>query len=309
MLKAIRYILSVVAVALCVGCNSDIFVEPVQEIADSVFTLDGNGGSALFTIPTEGLMNVRFDSEITYAGVNYFDKDGEYLANPTLANIAKVVYASPLFCLEFNIDGDRIEARALDNTTSEFIKVWVSLDYEYTTQFVEFIIGPGRPLEIDHLGYDIISPVSGQYTDRGIPHMFNNNSDLTQRIVIYPYKGAMSKIRLDIDDYEYWWARGVTGEIAVPLYSDGEWIDSETNVAEVIIGDITQFYSQDVDIDEEYVVEVPPHTKVTTVTTVTYAVLDVTYLGDLKQPGSGMIFFVQGKCQLAQPIAYTITEQ
>lgn len=309
MLKAIRYIVSVIAVALCFGCNSDIFVEPVQEIEDSVFILDGNGGSASFTIPMVGLRNVRFDSEITYVGVSYFDKDGDYLANPTLANVAKVVYASPVFCLEFNIDGDRIEAKALDNTTSESIKVWISLEYEYTTQFVEFIIGPGRPLEIDHLGYDIISPVSGQYTDRGIPHTFNNNSDLTQRIVIYPYKEAMSKIRLIIDDYEYWWARGVTGEIAVPLYSDGEWIDSETNVAEVIIGDITQFYSPNVDVDEKYIIEVPPHTKVTTVTTVTYAVLDVTYLGDLKQPGSGMIFFIQGKCRLAQPIAYTITEQ
>ncbi len=310
MIRTVRYIVFLAAILLCVGCNSDIFVEPVPDIDDNKFTLDGNGGTVSFTIPTKGLWGVRFDSEYgTWAYASYYDKAGEYIYNPTLENVAKVVYACPLFCIEFNIDGDRVEVKALDNATSEYVNVWVGLDYEHTSQIIDFYISPGRPLEIDDLGYDIANPVSGFRKERGTPHTFNNNSDRTQRIVIYPFKEAMSMIKLDVDDYDFWWSRGVSGVIDVPFYTHGEWTDSPTNVAEVRLGDTTRFYSPDLDIEEEYVIEVPPYSKVTTVTTYTYATLDVVYIAHLMLPGSGNSYFIQGQCWLIQPIAYEITQQ
>lgn len=305
----IKLIILAVVGTLCCACNSDIFVEPIPEIEDNKFTLDGNGGTASFTIPTKGLLGVQIGDEYAYlGGANYYDKDGEYLYNPTLEDVAKMVYATPFLCMEFDIDGDHVTATALDNTTSMVLKISVALNYDHQSQYIDFEITPGRPLEISHLGFDIVNPVSGRYTDRGIPHSFTNNSDRVQHIVIYPYKEAPSRIKLQVEDYDFW-ARGVRGEIKVPFYTNDEWTDSETNMVDVTLGDITIFYSPDVNIEETYTIEVPAYSKVTTITEVTYATLDVTYIANVEQPGSGMQFWVQGNCQLLQPIAYKITEQ
>lgn len=293
---------------LCCACNSDIFVEPVPDIENNKFELYGNGGTASFTITTRGLLGVHFGSENSpQSYVIFYDKDDDYLYNPNLENVAKVVYYSPFFCLQLEIDGNRVKATALDNTSKKIQEVWVSLNYEHQSRYVDFTITPGLPLQIEHLGFDILKRISGKATERSIPHTFTNSTDHTQRIVIYPYKDAFSKIKLEVEDYIFW-ARGVEGKIEIPFYTDGEWIDSKTNVAEVRLGDITQFYSPDVDIEESYTVDVPPHTKVTTITEVTYATLDVAYLGELIQPGSKMMFPIQGQSRLMQPISYKITE-
>lgn len=99
------------------------------------------------------------------------------------------------------------------------------------------------------------------------------------------------------------------GIVRIPFYSRGEWQDSETNVAEVTVGGITSFYSPDLDIEEEYVIEVPLRSKVTTVTEITYATLDVSYMADIKQSGSGLTFWASGDCRLMQPISYKIEQR
>lgn len=243
------------------------------------------------------------------AGVEYYDKNGEYIDNPTLDEVAKAVYSSPYFYIEFDVDGGNIKVKAMDNTTADNVRVWVGLDYEHTTKYIDFVITPGRPLEIEHLGYDIVRPVSGIYTERVMSHTFTNNSGRIQQIVIYPYKEAKSSIKLDIEDGYYIWAIGVKGIINVPFYYNGEWLDSQTNTAEVTIGDVTQFYCPDLDIEESYTVEVAPYSKVTTVTTITYATLDVAFIANMKQPNSGYTYMAGGKCQLMQPISYTIEKQ
>lgn len=309
MRKWISYSLTGLLAVLCCACNSDIFVEPAPDIEENIYYLKCDGEAVTFTIPTKGLQGVRFDCDHpTLAGVDCFDKNGEYLYNFNWEDVSKVVFASPLFCIEFEVDGDRITAYALDNTTTERIEIWVGLDYEYTSRYIDFEINPGKPLEIAHLGYDIMNPISGIATERGIPHTFNNNSDRTQRMVIYPYKEANSKIKLSMEEYE-WWAKGTEGTVQIPFYSDGEWHDSDTNIAEVRIGDVTQFYSPDLDSEEKYTLEVAPYSKVTTITTMTYATLDVTYVAELRQPGSGSTFYLTGKCQLRQPISYNIEQQ
>lgn len=109
----------------CLSCNSDIFVEPVPDLEKDTYYLDC-GVSASFTIPTKGLRNVRFESEDYYAkSLDFFNKDGEYINYPTLDNVARVQYASPLFCIDFEVDGENIKATALDNATSTFKEVCV----------------------------------------------------------------------------------------------------------------------------------------------------------------------------------------
>ncbi len=292
------------------SCNNNIFVDHVPDLESDTYYLKCDGSSKSFTIPTKGFRDVRFDCDHHYmAGVEYYDKNGEYIDNPTLDEVAKAVYSSPYFYIEFDVDGGNIKVKAMDNTTADNVRVWVGLDYEHTTKYIDFVITPGRPLEIEHLGYDIVRPVSGIYTERGMSHTFTNNSGRIQQIVIYPYKEAKSSIKLDIEDGYYIWAIGVKGIINVPFYYNGEWLDSQTNTAEVTIGDVTQFYCPDLDIEESYTVEVAPYSKVTTVTPITYATLDVAFIANMKQPNSGYTYMAGGKCQLMQPISYTIEKQ
>lgn len=295
---------------LATGCNSDIFVEPVPDLEKDIYYLECNGSVESFTIPTKGLREVRFECDHpTIAGTSYYDMNGDELYSPTLENVARVSFHSPLFCLDFNIDGDHVEVKAIDNTTPDAIQVYIGLDYEHTSRYIDFVIAPGQPLQLSYLGFDIARPVIGTYTERGIPHSYANNSDRAQRIVIYPFKEANSTIRLPIEEYDFW-ARDAKGIVSLPFYSDGEWqYYSETNTAEVTIGRITQFYSPDLNLEETYIVEVPPMSKVTTITEMTYATLDVSYWADLTQPGSGLTYGVQGQCQLKQPTSYKIEQK
>ena len=309
MRKIILYSVVAVIGLLCAACNSDIFVEPVPDLEKDTYYLDCNGSPVSFKIPTKGLRMVSFDCDhSTIAGVNYYDKDSEYLDNPTLDNVAKVVFSSPLFCLNFDIDGDNIKVTALDNTMPEYVKVWVSLEYEHTFRFIDFVISPGQPLQIADLICNVTNQIDGQYTERGINKTFINNSDHIQHIGLYPYKEVKSKIKLEIEDYDYW-ARGVKGTVAVPIYSNGEWCYSEGNMADVTIGYVARFDSKSVDAEETVTIEVAPHSKVTTVTYITYATLDAHYAANLKQSGSGLMFWLEGECRLMQPISYKIEQQ
>lgn len=310
-----KYFLPIGALIILSGsivssCNNDIFVDPVPDLEADTYYLECNGSSKSFTIPTKGLRYVRFNCDHYYmAEVEYYDKDGEYINKPTLDKVAKAVYSSPYFYIEFDVDGGNIKVKAMENTSADDLRVWVGLDYEHTTKYIDFVISPGLPLEIEHLGYDIVRPVSGIQTERGISQTFTNNSDRVQRIVIYPYKEAKSRIKLEIEEGYDIWAIGVKGIINVPFYQNGQWQNSETNTAEVTIGFATQFYSPDLDIEESYTVEVAPYSKVTTVTTITYATLDVAFIANLKQPNSGYTYMAGGKCQLKQPISYTIEKK
>lgn len=306
----IRLIAASAIAILAAACNSDIFVEPVPDLENDMYYLECNGSSESFTIPTKGLRKVRFECDHPFiAGTSYFDENGEEIYDATLEKVARVSFHSPLFCLDFKIDGDNVEVKALDNTTPDAISVYIGLDYEHASRYIDFVIAPGQPLQITYLGFDIAKPVSGSYTERGIPHTFANNSDRTQRIVIYPFKEVDSTIRLSIEDYDFW-ARDAKGNVSLPFYTDGEWqYYSETNTAEVAIGRVTRFYSPDLNLEETFTVEVPPRSKVTTITEMTYATLDVSYWADLTQPGSGLTFGVQGQCKIKQPTSYKIEQR
>lgn len=309
MSKVIIYSIIAITGILLNSCNSHIFVEPEPKIETNNFYLEGNGGSASFSIPIEGLKNVRFYCHLyPLANVSYFNKDGEWLDKPTLSNVAKVVYSAPIFCLNFYVEGDLIHVKALDNTTAKNLKVSAILDYEYTSQSIDFTITPGKALEIIDLSCDFADHTSSFYVERGLKNSFINNSDLSQSVLIYPYKEFQSKIKLQIDDYDFW-ARGVKGEITIPFYSNGKWDKSDTNKTEITLGTLTQFYSPAIDINEPCTIELPANSKTEMISVMTYATLEAPFTALLKQPESGLMFWVQGNYHISQPISCKIEEQ
>ncbi|MCM1451893.1 MAG: hypothetical protein NC102_06515 [Clostridium sp.] len=291
------------------ACNGDIFVEPVPDPEVDTFYLDCDGKEASFNIHTKGVTGLRFDcANPELAFLEFYDSNGEILYSPTFENVDKVVYSSPLFYISFDIDGSQVRATALDNTTQNDVAVWVTFDYEHATRTYNFVIAPGRPLEITNFSYFISDSKMGGYEVTGMPRAYSNNSDRDARVSIYPYKEWRSRIQLLPDAYDNW-GRGTQGSIRLPAYTGEGWSDRDTETVEITIGEPVDFYSQNVNAEEAYSLVVPAQSKVSTVTEVNYATIEMPCNAYLAQPGSGDEYLMQGKFLLMHPISYKIYEQ
>ncbi len=290
------------------GCNNDIFVEPIPGLIDTIM-LSGTGEERTFKIPTKGLAGVDFFDNSThtqYATTRYYNKAGdEIMQFGSIGEIAKITYGSPRFTIEFDINGDEVTVKVLDNTYSSDIDVTALLDYGYDTKTIQIIVTPGAMIQTTFFGYDIIHLVSDTRTETMPPSRFTNNTDRTQRIVIYPYKEAPSRIETTAGDDETWQDE-ITGEVNVPYFSEGEWIDDGSFKTLVTIGSTSHYISPDTPEDEQTYLEIPPHTTVTSTLAVTYATLEVAYLAEYTHPGSGFAWPGNGHCRIFQPVSYEL---
>lgn len=306
MTKYLLYILYASIFLLAGGCNNDIFVQPMPEIADSVI-LSGSGGSQTVKIRRRGLVGVVFDNDystITYH--SFYDSKGNWIPDSSpMMEVAKIRYYSQKFMLECSLNGDELEIEAVDNAYREQIFVWMGLDYGYTVKFVKVMIDPVKPLEITEFGFSSENISSGFHVDRGIREYFHNNTDSTLRMVVYPYRDAKARMRLTPDSESYW-SRGTVGKVTLPEYSDGEWLPSAGDMVETEIGTVTFFTPTIVDPDEESVVEVPPHSSVRVQVNVNYRLFSTDYEATLQLPNSHIIWMVAGRYELWQPVEYTM---
>lgn len=303
-MKDLYSICIVSMILLCSACNGDIFVEPVPYIEDSI-TLSCDSEPYVFHISRKGLMGVSFDNDLDYfASVVYYDHSGERITHaPAIDEVSRIMYLSPRFALEFEISDDEVTARALDNTYDQTLEVGALLKYEHETKEMTIFIAPGKPLKIENVGYDIVNPVSGLRTEQMIRQRFTNGSSITQHLYYYPYKDVQSKVIFKPEDF---WAESVRGVVSIPIYVNGEWIETETSKIDVKFGVTNSFYSENTHVDEEVSVEVPPNSSVVVEIFIKYAFLEVGYLGTSVLPDSNLALPMSGKCILYQPIDYII---
>ncbi|MCM1142502.1 MAG: hypothetical protein NC453_28365 [Muribaculum sp.] len=295
-------ILTLLPMMFC-GCNNHVFVDPVPDIEESV-SLSGDNGSVKFKIPKKGLVSVDFDNDVDYdATASYYDSKGEIIYSPKdIGEVARVLYSSHRFAMEFNVNDDEVKVTALDNAYPTAIDIRANLYYGYTTRTVTFHISPGRPLEIEYLGHDISKPSVSIVTESGLGRRFNNNTGRVLRMEIYPYREATSKLTLTPEEP---WTDGVSGVVPVPSYVLGEWNDFYPTDVDVTIGVTTNFQSVNA-LDEVAYIEVPPNSSVVAELTVTYATLDTNYLATIVLPNSRLSWNTEGTWKLRQPISYDI---
>lgn len=291
------------------GCNSDIFVDRVQEPTETNIILAPMGEEHTIKIATKGLTGVDFDDNSVhhdYTYTVYYDKDGNDISNfGSISDLSKISYLSPRFCVDFIIKGDEVTIKALDNTYSSNLSISAALFYEHEMKNIEITVTPGNPIEIKDFGYDIVRPVSEIRTETGMPAKFHNNTDRTQRVVFYPYKDARSRMETLAEDYDSW-QDGTSGDVIVPYYSNGEWVESEDFKQNVLIGSTVYYDSPNTPVDEETYIDVEPQSSVSWTMSITYAMLDVAYLADFVQPGSGFSWLASGKCRVFNPIGYEL---
>lgn len=285
-----------------VGCNSDIFVEPVEDIVDSI-SLSGDNGTASFKIQRDGLESVEFDNNVDYdAYATFFDSNGEILdSKPEIANVSKILYNSHSFAIEFNIVGDKIEVVALDNANSREIEVKALFSYGYVAKPVVIHIGQGRPLEINYLVIDTGNPMI-KIVEKIGRRRYTNNSDHPLRVKLYPLRDVKSTIDMQPDEM---WSDGVAGAVPVPAYMNGEWNFSGPDEVKVAIGSETQFCSS-ASPDTEATIEIPAYSSAEMYIYMTFASLGTKYLANIKLPNSQLSWTTAGKWRQLQPIGYDI---
>ena len=302
MFKVKGYFFAIFAIALFLqGCNDDIFVEPAPDLVDNI-KLSGYGDAAEFKLPMDGLKSVSFDNETDYyTSTDYYDANGEP-AN-SLANVKKIVYGSPRFRIEVDIDGEDVRVRSIANTYDANLIMWAVLDYGYITRTVDIVITPGAPMEITECSYFMDYGVRGSKKNLLLRQRVTNNSDRTQRAVYYPYKDVCSRINVVADDRVF---DGVKATVPVPLYAGGEWHESEDNTAEIEVGGTSYFYFAGVDINEEAYVDVPANTTVTIELTVEWATFEVESWIEFRLPNTDSEWIMVNPCKIFQSAGYEL---
>ncbi len=302
MFKVKGYFFAIFAIALFLqGCNDDIFVEPAPDLVDNI-KLSGYGDAAEFKLPTNGLKKVSFGNETDYyTSTDYYDANGEP-AN-SLAEVRKIVYGSPRFRIEVDIDGEDVRVRSIANTYDANLIMWAVLDYGYMTRTVDIVITPGAPMEITECSYFMDYGVRGNMKIRGLRQRVTNNTDRPQRAVYYPYKDARSIIEVVSEDRVF---DGVKATVPVPLYTGGEWHENADNTADIVVGGTSYFYSAGVDINEEAYVDVPANTTVTIELTVECATFEVDSWIVFRLPNTDSEWIMVNPCKIFQPVGYKL---
>lgn len=299
------FIVLLSASLLLTACNDEIFVDRIPEYEDKQITLDGNGGSYTLCFDPKSARSIKFDNSSDYfTYTDYYNANGEQIVlDAPIADIAKIVYGSPRFTVEAHIEGDKISIVSLDNTYSEDLQMWLTIDYEYMARTIDVTLTPGSPMHIDYLGCDMDRALTAFRTSSPAPIHISNESDRSISMDIFPFKDYQSRFCVKND---YLWTIGISGLCPIPYYINGEWFSDDTNLVEITMGQESYYYSEYTDKESFYHVEVPPHSTVNVYVSLKLAVLKGRYISTVTQPNSALSWMIDGEFEVIQPISYSV---
>lgn len=300
-----RFFCLLIVASVFTGCNNDIFIKPVPPIEDIV--LDGHGDMAKFSVNKRELKGFNIDCPFWggYSNVFFYDKDGNELQGVIdIDEVTKITFTTPCCAVDFLIDGNEVTVVALDNTLSQNIELWVTLDYGATVSGFEIIITPGDAMVLDNIGYGVTPIQTDLQLLNGPRRSLTNNTPVTQQLTIQPFFGATSTVLFESSDN---WETGVAGFVPVLYYSDGEWLWPPEPNANIEIGNRSAYTPYGIDLYTMVSIEVPPHSKISVEVTVIYAKCVTNFSCECILPNSGLSNIVWGTCQIRQPIDYKIT--
>lgn len=306
MIAESRFFCLLIVAMVFTGCNNDIFIKPVPQIEDIV--LDGHGDMAKFSVNKRELKGFNIDCPFWAGNCNvfFYDKDGnEHQGVIDINEVTKITFTTPCCAIDFLIDGNEVTVVALDNTSSQNIELWVTLDYGGTVSGFGIVITPGDAMVLDNMSYGMNPIQTDLQLFNGPRRSLTNNTPVTQQLTIQPYFGATSTVLYESSDN---WETGVAGFVPVLYYSDGEWIWPPEPNAHIEIGNRSAYTPYGIDLDKTISIDVPPFSKTSVEVTVTYATCLTAYSCELIMPGSGIGNMSWGTCQIRQPIDYKITE-
>lgn len=284
------------------ACNDNIFVDRIPGFDSEIELTPGNPRMAV--IPFDGIESIQVNCPEDYdTFITYYDHDGDELwGYPAITQVGRVLFGSPRFALDATVSDGEIKFTLLDNTYSHPLSVNVFFNYGYTSRQMALTLQPGAPMEVE-LFY--VTDQAKTHTEMlpMTPIRYTNNGPVPQVFSFSPYSASMTHALVEGSDT---WLDGLKTVCPLPLYSDGEW---DMTGQETQIQFNTYTYIEPDCKGTRVPVTVPPHSTVTVSGTVTYAVLEIPFLGNATQPNSQLSFPADGRCLLSQPVNYQLNVQ
>lgn len=264
------------------GCNNDVFLEEPLMPDDQSATIEGDGGEAVFSIPTKGLERISFDligESNKYC--TYYDHSGNIIdAKSPASEVAKIVYETNFNKMEIIHNGTQLIIRSICNTSDYAWNTGIRLDYSFAVKTIGVNILPGRPLVLQNVEYHGDPVLTESTLVKTSTVQINNQSESDKEWEDYPYINAMAEIIAVPDRYSTWLYADVL-PIEVPVYENGQWVWEKK---EGLKADIRYTYRRP-DYMHKVMIEVPAKTVVRIYSDVTYvqakAACSITYLNEI----------------------------
>lgn len=264
------------------GCNNDVFLDEPLMPDDLSATIEGDGGEAVFTIPTQGLERISFDligESNKYC--TYFNHSGSIIdANSPASEVAKIVYENDFSKRELIHNGTQLTIRSICSTVDYEWKTGIRLDYSFTVKTIDVNILPGRPLILENVEYNDNPLLTESTLVKTNSIQINNQSESDKEWVEYPYINAMGEIHV-IPDYRSSWLYNDPLPIDVPFYENGNWLWGKKDGLKA---DVKYTYRRP-DFMHKVILQIPAKSVVKIFTDVTYvqakASGTLTYLNEI----------------------------
>lgn len=205
------------------ACRNDVFVDEPDVPQDLEATVEGDGGSASFTIVVSGLDRISVDllSE-QMRNCTYYGYSGEIIPRDSPASeVGKIVYDNGRIEFVITKEGNHLCFESVTNTIGD--ASWtIRLDYAYTVKFIEVDVLAGKPMELLSVDYTTEVEIKERAETKTFKSVFNNNGESVYSIELRPYLNAQASILVE-PDFSQTWVNGEEYTISVPVYTDGEW--------------------------------------------------------------------------------------
>ena len=281
---------------ICAGCNNDIFVDDPVPDEGMKATVEGDGGEAVFSIPTKDLCLVDVDvfSE-QKINLHYYNAAGEAIGHDApVHELSKIVFASDFLNYEvlLNWAKQQLTFKSICNPWSSHYNYSIRLEYTYGIRFIKVTILPGKPLELEHVDYfdDLeINDIGDIHSEKST---FHNQGSIPQVFEVWPYLNELASILVEPRPNSRW-LYGESLDMPVPMYEGGEWVLKKKSG---IRGGIKYTY-EGPDRFTKVAVDVPANSSATVTTYVKYS----------KAVGRGVITYRNVITGLIIPAEFEVT--
>ena len=225
-MRHLDYIAMLIVAVLLSGCNGDIFLDEPDIPISTEVTIEGNGGTAEFTIPTKGLQNISLNYFSSRQDCTYYNSKGDIIDSSSPASeVSLIVCENSLRRFEIRKDGSRLVLESISNTSHYESHEEVVLEYSYGNRFINVVILPGEPMKLESVHYNSELRVTDDAMTKVFRMGFENTSTSDLTYLEYPYLNRYPYVLVEpmINTTDAW-VKDIPVSMDVPIYKNGEWV-------------------------------------------------------------------------------------
>lgn len=209
--------------------HDDIFSDNPYGTDEANFILNGDGGSADFSIPVSNLKSITIlhNGEDGNTFTNYY-MPWDNLASDKIpiSEISRIVFDNDFSSLEIKKDGKKIQVKSISNATPNEVNYSIRFTYDSGVKTVTVKALPGKPLLLKTYALGEFS-ITDSIDVKTKYSPFDNKETTPLHTYNYPY--SEEYFTISIDPLESSWLKDMPVSILVPTYMVGGWTSKKMN--------------------------------------------------------------------------------